>query len=385
MLAQIGADSDTLEWDVQLDSVQNMVNVNLIEVLRAELRSSEEPPLSTVGLLVGSHKREVTEANDKIYGLFSLFPREMREALRDWVDPSRPERDTYVQFAKYYLRQDYSMLLFVTAQASRSPHGVRTQGLPSWCPDFNAPVSGAMFGLLNQYHAGYGIDADDCPDPGDFLMAVSSAADEVRVPGLTVDEISEVVLPDWQMPQGNTPIGRANAKKALEWDADCLALSMATTDSSDGRVPESHWRTLCADQLDPGTGYVRCGPKGAALYKKYKERLIALVAGEGINFNSCLEYATLIGSRALAHSFFSTKGRRVGLGPNGATAGDRVCIFRGGAAPFVLRKEGRLAGDAEFAESESVYNLVGDAYVHGVMYGELYPAVRSSDEVFVLR
>ena len=41
MLAQLGAHPDTLEWNIQAVSVQNMVNVNLIEVERADRRSAE--------------------------------------------------------------------------------------------------------------------------------------------------------------------------------------------------------------------------------------------------------------------------------------------------------------------------------------------------------
>ena len=103
ILAQIGADADTLEWDVRLDSIQNTVNLSLIEVEREHVKSSEDRSLNMVGLLVSSHKQEVTEANDKIYGLFSFFPKETKEALRNWVDPLRPERDTYVQFAEYFI------------------------------------------------------------------------------------------------------------------------------------------------------------------------------------------------------------------------------------------------------------------------------------------
>ena len=96
-----------------------------------------------------------------------------------------------------------------------------------------------------------------------------------------------------------------------------LALWLANAESTDGEVPESHWRTLVANQLDPGTGYEHCGAEGAALYEEFKCRLAALAAGEGMDFSRCLDYATLIGSRAIAHSFFRTNGGRFGLGPKG--------------------------------------------------------------------
>ena len=262
------------------------------------------------------------------------------------------------------------------------------QGLPSWCPDFNAPMNGAMFALRGQHHAGYTIDANGDPDPSDFGKASCGTQEKVHTPGLTIDTIRDVILPDWSAPIGSTDKDRANARRILEWDAACLGLSRTAAAPSNNQVLEAHWRTLCADQLDTGFGYIRCPSEGATLYGEFKRRLAALAAGEGMGFRSCESFATMIGIRAAAQSFFSTHGRRIGLGPRGAKAGDKVCIFRGGAAPFVLREDtGRANGadEAPNAESERIYNLVGDAYVHGVMYGELYQDVRASDEVFVLR
>lgn len=49
----------------------------------------------------------------------------------------------------------------------------------------------------------------------------------------------------------------------------------------------------------------------------------------------------------------------IGLAPPHAQVDDIICIFLGGQVPYVLRKE-----------SDKVYSLVGEAYVHGIMYGE---------------
>jgi hypothetical protein len=62
----------------------------------------------------------------------------------------------------------------------------------------------------------------------------------------------------------------------------------------------------------------------------------------------------------LLHSrrpFISASGF-VGLAPSHVEAGDMICIFFGGHVPYVLRK----CGEAHI--------LIGEAYVHGIMYGE---------------
>ena len=60
-------------------------------------------------------------------------------------------------------------------------------------------------------------------------------------------------------------------------------------------------------------------------------------------------------------SFFVTDGGLYGLGPWVARPGDLCCVLRGARVPFVLRRTGR----------EGFYRLVGEAYVHGFMRGEV--------------
>jgi hypothetical protein len=59
---------------------------------------------------------------------------------------------------------------------------------------------------------------------------------------------------------------------------------------------------------------------------------------------------------------FRTEQRHIGLGPDSLQPGDCVWVLSGGRVPFVLRQID--------ANDENRYELVGEAYVHGVMYGE---------------
>lgn len=51
----------------------------------------------------------------------------------------------------------------------------------------------------------------------------------------------------------------------------------------------------------------------------------------------------------------------VGLAPEHVEPGDQVFVLLGGTTPFVLRP----------VDGGDRYTLVGDAYVHGIMYGEM--------------
>ncbi|KAI0469204.1 heterokaryon incompatibility protein-domain-containing protein [Xylaria cf. heliscus] len=60
-------------------------------------------------------------------------------------------------------------------------------------------------------------------------------------------------------------------------------------------------------------------------------------------------------------AFCTTERRYAGLAPGKAQKGDKICLFRGGKVPFILR-ETSIVGQ---------YRLVGECYIHGIMYGEM--------------
>ncbi|PMD37540.1 HET-domain-containing protein [Hyaloscypha variabilis F] len=57
---------------------------------------------------------------------------------------------------------------------------------------------------------------------------------------------------------------------------------------------------------------------------------------------------------------FKTKNGYIGLGPREMRAGDRIALFSGGSMPLVMRTKG------------TALELIGDCYVHGIMYSERY-------------
>ncbi len=65
--------------------------------------------------------------------------------------------------------------------------------------------------------------------------------------------------------------------------------------------------------------------------------------------------------------FFTTTSGYIGIGPEGCKPGDHVVLLLGGDMPFVLRSR------------SDHYQLIGDAYVHGVMHGELMQLYERED------
>ena len=73
----------------------------------------------------------------------------------------------------------------------------------------------------------------------------------------------------------------------------------------------------------------------------------------------CVELQTVIYRKVVERRFIVTEKGYIGIGQAECVTGDTACLFPGSTVPLILReREG------------SKYLLVGDAYIHGVMYGE---------------
>ena len=66
--------------------------------------------------------------------------------------------------------------------------------------------------------------------------------------------------------------------------------------------------------------------------------------------------------------FYSTSKNYIGTGPEAAQTGDQIWILYGGKVPFLLRP---VAGEI------NRYQLLGESYVHGVMFGEAMEELKS--------
>ena len=66
------------------------------------------------------------------------------------------------------------------------------------------------------------------------------------------------------------------------------------------------------------------------------------------------------------HRFAVTEKGYIGLVPHCAQIGDKVALILGAPIPFILRETGGRAGDSD----KGTMQLVGDAYIHGMIYGK---------------
>jgi len=80
-------------------------------------------------------------------------------------------------------------------------------------------------------------------------------------------------------------------------------------------------------------------------------------------------------AKRLSNARFCMSGSYVGFVPHDAQVGDLICLFYRGAVPFVVR---------EVPLTDSEYELIGECYIHGIMYGEALKFEGILDETFTL-
>lgn len=152
--------------------------------------------------------------------------------------------------------------------------------------------------------------------------------------------------------------------------------------------PDALWRALVADRESDGSH--------AKAYYRKTLRDIALKEcqqGGGLNVSGLLEtprydkrsekvltrILAVVPNRRLFHTRGKT-GKLLGLAPSKAEKGHLVCILFGCSVPVILKRHEAIIDGKRHAH----YELIGDAYVHGLMEGHAMEDIERSQQ-FELR
>lgn len=149
-------------------------------------------------------------------------------------------------------------------------------------------------------------------------------------------------------------------------------------------IPQSHnpasththafWRTLIANRDDSGSFASTSFAENYKLYHKSLKQqqstapqpqpdLSATVWKDIKRFKEAIRFDTALKRAAQGRRFTVMKGGGIGLVPACAEEGDLICVLFGAQTPVVLREEQNATSDR--------FKLVGEAYVHGIMHGEM--------------
>jgi len=235
------------------------------------------------------------------------------------------------------------------------------QDLPSWTPDWGTELQDSL-GYQPFQSLIFNASADTTAVVGfsEDLMLMTAR-------GIYFDEVEKVSFASYiQFPKHvGTDIGPLWRKMFDDLVAreDCMY-------RSDEERLEAWWRTIIADQIQTPSGVTRAGPGTEDQFAYFMHRgdpgpesWRLRTSIEDRRQKSSLPYVNAV-AKAIGYSnnrrLFVTKRGYLGLGPGNTNEGDLVYILFGAPVPIILRRQ----ENNEFA-------CIGEAYVHGVMDGEI--------------
>jgi hypothetical protein len=335
----------------------------LFYAVRGFDRQNEEP----LNLLMRWRHRQATDPRDKVYALLGLLEPAYRLPSAEACDYTIPAPTLFARVTVDLIQQNNGLIPLVGS--SEIPQ--ITPGLPTWAIDFAACSRLGQrqlkwWGHSHRYkhwHADAGRS---------FEFSASRDSRNLVLNGTWVDDVLEVCTP--YLVAENKPIDPRALHSAIWSCIESVQRYKHTQGVSDpyisgGLYDTAIWKTLLGGLIMDEF------PVGEAQH--YHERWFDVLLDQLMEEqpNNPL-YESLCGMLP-NHAFFITKNGYVGIGSPQTTPGDQVWVLDGGSVPFVLRTVKRIPVCSE----HSKLNLVGDAYVHGIMNGEAFSAGRQAQLV----
>lgn len=325
-----------------------------VEQTRENPDTTVHDDLDILDLLLMSRSLGATDPRDKIYALLGLG--------RYTIDPdySMTPESVFTDFALSTIGQVTALLAArsaLRAEASQHDRVVRRAmillscagrqnqklRLPSWVPDWTTDVQSRplIFGMGQKFRAGghrLGL-FDWHPDSGLQLSAM--LFDTIQTTGKTrlchqgpeVSEVSHKLIEQWWREATEIAVKRTVRSPGSTTNVDAFAalrrsLSLCKHGYYIGEDPRAKRRGSLLDEDDAASD----------------------------TSHSALRTLTLGPTRG--RTLFVSATGHVGLAPHGVREGDLIFIVLGSDVPFVLRQNGEA------------YELLGEAYVQGIMDGE---------------
>ncbi|KAH6699772.1 heterokaryon incompatibility protein 6 [Leptodontidium sp. MPI-SDFR-AT-0119] len=308
-----------------------------------------------------------TNPEDKIFGLFAL----MTDADREAVGPySRSVQQVFRRFAALQVRRGQTIMMLDSAGLQRR----RLEGinLPSWVPDWTAQnTSPKVISTL-------------CPVPysasGSAQTHVQLVGDATGTGGLSVRGLLVDTI-DTATHVHSAPRTSRNGEPDFLVFHDKFRAAFDELVSQGKSVysnnEEAFARLLLMDDMYTGRNAILYSSPIVDPAATYQGALAAWREGRGfqagMKMNSVQTYQMQASTTAVGRGFSTTRTGYIGLVPPLAQAGDLLVVIFGATVPYVVRRV------------QSGYLLVGDAFVHGLMYGEAFGRqdLRATDIVLV--
>ncbi|KAH9228624.1 hypothetical protein K456DRAFT_1900456 [Colletotrichum gloeosporioides 23] len=305
-----------------------------------------------------------SDPKDKVFGILGLLTEDVRKDFP--VDYGLSVKEIYTNVVDFLIST--TGRFDVICEAIHYPPHMNTASLPSWVPDWSHIPDTVALGAMDfepPFSASQRkeIKFSWKDDRRNKIEITCLEIDTVRTHGIAVGTLC--TLADYLM-------------AFIHW----RALLLSTYKADDLEAQDLFCRALCLNQVprkwaNSFDWVTACFHVFASLIR---ERLPHLPLDQELE--KYIDAKTDIkpdarrrflqehfGSRMMGRCFYITEGDRFGIGSGFMAVGDTVVVPLGCSTPVVLRPEG--------CRSECRY--VGDAYLHGYMYGRAIDQWRNGD------
>jgi hypothetical protein len=322
------------------------------------------------------HMREqiCSDPRDRVYAVLGLAGASERLVASLKPDYEKSVEEAYLDFARAVLDSSDGLELLAYLNHGLALKDWEPRGTASWVPDwtsrFHLPVS------YNRFNASAGLDinmkaprdrfADDHKSGTAVLLNgfIFSTVQSYSVAGCAMDSNQVDILRAWDT------ISRAGGASSLEeYDAGEFLVAfhdalVGGSSSNANPITSSVWglhffQSFCQRNR---AGLVKTAPQYVALLDDILS--FCKTAMDNLLKHRWDPDGTYLGDKysntCYYRSIFLTRNGCIGSAPPAMRSGDLVVILEGGNVPFILREQNN--GD--------FYQIVGAAYVNGIMKGQ---------------
>ncbi|KAF2811751.1 uncharacterized protein BDZ99DRAFT_519003 [Mytilinidion resinicola] len=349
----------------------------LIVAVRAVIQGGKDIPL--LDLLWLSKESLATDPRDRIFALCGLSSNAAQSGLNIEINysPTQTPLHVFQKTAVAMIRHSRNLDILTIPRRSDK---LNPLGLPSWVPDWSSN------------HEVYALCERNLRQPSDSLpkndFAASSSTDyellltangrQLIVSGVYID-CMEKLGPSCDFGEVNdaTEKAKIDGERTLAWMDITHAESNELYKTGESRL-DAYWQTFYGGHY--GISYEEAKSLFFEHYRRLTRNHLWLRLGlsrymglyKAVNFvDSAVQYLSNGTGNLHRHNKLMAiqRFRRMGvsktgyicLAPSIAEPGDSIFVLKGGAVPFLLRP----------SESGS-WELIGEAYVHGIMKGEVW-------------
>lgn len=325
------------------------------------------PKANMIDSLYATAGFKCTDLRDHVYALLSL------PSFDSGLEPnySLPVTDVYKELANRVLGVDQNLKILALAPHNAMPPfsgPLNRLDLPSWVPDLSA--QGHINHLVSYTIRDQLFDAGGRDLPP---ITITNAGRSLNLRGRIVDKVTTMAtcFNDVPIPSEEDIAPKSGFPSRLKmWIRNWLLESMKL--AADG----GEWADLSPERKREFELTIMCGMTGMrdalpeevlSNFHVYTEYLVdffkpGYTLTEEVR-ETMLTYGCLIEHPLLSMSggrrFCVTSEGRLGMVRREAVEGDLFCVILGAEVPYIVRPTGRRS-----------YELIGDCFLHGVMYGE---------------